>query len=177
MQVIISARGLPVSGVYKDALARRLARLEPMLPKIVEAKIVLSKEKHRRTASLTLIAKHRTLRSEETAGDLAVAVDNAVDALVRQVRAIKDRLKNRKGRGRPRRGAASAPAPPPDTVEPAPRVVVSQVALKPMSLAEAVEQLRVTRDECVLFTNARTDSVSVLYRRRSGGLGLIEPQP
>ena len=177
MQVIISARGLPVSAVYKDTLARRLARLEPMLPKIVEAKIVLSKEKHRRTASLTLIAKGRTLRSEETAGDLAVAVDNAVDALVRQVRAIKDRLKNRKGRGRPRRGAGSAPAPPPDAVEPAPGVAVSQVALKPMSLAEAVEQLRVTRDECLLFTNALTDSVSVLYRRRNGGLGLIEPQP
>ena len=95
MVVIISARGMTVSKTYKDTLARRLARLEPMLPKIVEAKIVLSKEKHRRTASLTLRAKDRTLRSVETAGDLAVAVDNAVDALVRQVRAIKDRLKNR----------------------------------------------------------------------------------
>jgi hypothetical protein len=40
-----------------------------------------------------------------------------------------------------------------------------------------VEQLRVSRDECLLFTHARTDSVSVLYRRRNGGLGLIEPQP
>jgi putative sigma-54 modulation protein len=177
MQVIISARGLPVSRIYKDALACRLARLEPMLPKIVEAKIVLSKEKHRRTAALTLIAKDHTLRSEETAGDLAVAVDNAVDALVRQVKAIKDRLKNRKGRGRPRRGAADALAPPPAAEEPAPGVVVSQVALKPMSLAEAVEQLRVSPDECLLFTHARTDSVSVLYRRRNGGLGLIEPQP
>lgn len=133
MQVIISARGLPVSRIYQDALARRLARLEPMLPKSVEAKIVLSKEKHRRTAALTLIAKDHTLRSEEAAGDLAV--DNAVDALV------------------------------------------SRVALKPMSLAEAVEQLRVSRDECLRFTHARTDSVSVLYRRRNGGLGLIEPQP
>ncbi len=55
MQVIISARGLPVSRIYKDAIARRLARFEPMFPKIVEAKVVLSKEKHRRTAALTLI--------------------------------------------------------------------------------------------------------------------------
>jgi hypothetical protein len=55
MQVIISARGLPVSRIYKDALARRPASVEPMFPKIVEAKRVLSKEKHRRTAALTLI--------------------------------------------------------------------------------------------------------------------------
>ena len=53
MQAIISARGLSISKTYKDALTRRLAKLEPMFPGIVEAKIVLSKEKHRRTAALS----------------------------------------------------------------------------------------------------------------------------
>lgn len=172
MPVIISARGLTVSKTYKDAVTRKLAKLEPMLPKIVEMKVVLSKEKHRRTAALTVIAKRHTLRSEETAGDLAVAVDMAIDALIRQAKALKERLKDRKGRSARRQ-------PVPVTVSGAgavPGVVVNPVPLKPMSLVAAVEQLRASGDECLLFTNAGTDSVSVLYRRRGGGLGLIEPQ-
>src|SRR6266545_3744258 len=112
MQVIISARGLTVSKTYKDAVTAKLTKLEPILPKIVEMKVVLSKEKHRRTAALTVVAKKHTLRSVETAGDLA----------------------------------------------------------------DAVEQLRASGDECLLFTNAMTDSVSVIYRRRGGGFGLIESQ-
>ena len=107
MQAIISARGLSISKTYKDTLTQRLAKLEPMFPGIVEAKIVLSKEKHRRTAALTLVAKRHTFRSEETAADLETAVDVAVDALARQVREMKDRVKNRKARSAPRR----APAP------------------------------------------------------------------
>ncbi len=172
MQVIISARGLTVSKTYKDAVTSKLAKLEPMLPKIVEMKVVLSKEKHRRTAALTVIAKKHTLRSEETAGDLAVAVDMAIDALVRQAKALKERLKDRKGRSARRQPGPVTVA----GVEPMPTVVMSQIPLKPMSLAEAVDQLRASGDECLLFTNALTDSVSVLYRRRGGGLGLIEPQ-
>jgi putative sigma-54 modulation protein len=172
MQVIISTRGVPISATYKDALTRRLGKFERMLPKILEAKIVLSREKHRRTAALTLVAKRHIFRSEETAGDLAMAVDRAIAALGRQVREMKDRLKNRKGRRSPRQLPPVAPEP----AVAAPGVEVRRVAVKPMSLAEAVEQFRLAGDEVFLFTNALTDSVNVLYRRRGGGLGLLEPQ-
>jgi putative sigma-54 modulation protein len=171
MQAIISTRGLSISKTYKDALTRRLAKLEPMFPKIVEMKIVLSKEKHRRTAALTLVAKHRTFRSEETAGDLESAVDMAVDALGRQVREMKDRLKNRKAAAAPRRAPAPESARQAEDLD----VVVSRVPLKPMSLDDAVEQFRTSDDEFFVFANAVTDAVGVLYRRRDGGLGLIEP--
>jgi putative sigma-54 modulation protein len=168
MQVIISTRGLPVSNTYRDAMTRRLEKLRRMMPAILEARIVLSREKHRRTAAMTLVAPHRTIRSEETASDLAAAVDMAIDALERQVRAIKERVKIKKGRGARglRRAVEPAPA--------APDVTVRRVPLKPMSLAEAVEEFRDGRDFLV-FVDARTDGVSVLYRRQDGGLGLIEP--
>jgi putative sigma-54 modulation protein len=169
MQVIFSARGMTISKTYKDALTQKLSKLEPLLPKIIETKAVLSKEKHRRTAALTLIAKDHTFRSEETAGELAVAVDMAVDALVRQVREMKDRVKNRKARHARRPGPAARPG------RPAPLdVVVRQVPLKPMSLEEAAAELG--RDgDFVVFANATTEAVNVLYRRTDGGLGLIEP--
>jgi ribosomal subunit interface protein len=89
MVVIISARGMTVSKTYKDTLTRKLAKLEPMLPALIETRAILSKEKHRRTAALTLVARFRAFRSEETAADLSAAVDRAVHALRRQVRETK----------------------------------------------------------------------------------------
>ena len=167
MQVIFSTRGMTISKAYKDALTQKLSKLEPLLP-IIETKAVLSKEKHRRTAALTLIAKGHTFRSEETAGDLAVAVDMAIDALVRQVREMKDRVKNRKvrhGRRLPSRAAAPAPL----------DVVVRRVPVKPQSVEEAAGDLGRGGDDFVVFINAATDAVNVLYRRTDGGLGLVEP--
>jgi len=170
MQVIISARGLTVSRTDKDALTHKLGKLEPLLPQIVKTKAVLSKEKHRRTVALTLIAKHHTFRSEETAADLGAAVDAAVDALVRQVRQLKDRVKNRKGRLQ-RRVTVGEPLP----AAAPPAVRVRRIPLKPMPLAEAITELRAEREDFLVFTNASTNTVNVLYHRKDGGLGLIEP--
>ena len=169
MQVIFSTRGMTISKTYKDALTRKLSKLEPLLP-VIETKAVLSKEKHRRTAALTLVTKRHTFRSEETAGDLEVAVDMAIDALARQVRERKDRVKNRKGRTARRAGQA-----PRAVAEAALAVDVRRVALKPMSVEEAAAELGQGSDDFVVFTNASTDTVNVLYRRGDGGLGLIEP--
>lgn len=169
MQVIFSTRGMTISKSYKDALSRRLAKLEPLLP-IIETRAVLSKEKHRRTAALTLVAKRHTFRSEETAGDLEAAVDMAVDALARQVREMKDRVKNRKARHgrRPGVGAREGVVPPVD-------IVARRVPLKPMTVDDAAVVLARGADEFVIFINASTEAVNVLYRTTDGGLGLVEP--
>src|SRR5262247_3741574 len=103
MQTIINTRGLTVSRSYRDRLSQRLTKLAALWPGLVEAKVVLSKEKHRRTAGITVLAPHHTFRSEETAPDLAVAVDLAVEAVGRQVVALKERVKHRKGRRAARR--------------------------------------------------------------------------
>jgi putative sigma-54 modulation protein len=171
VQVIINTRGLSISTTYREALTRKLQKLDRLLPKLIEAKIVLSREKHRRTAGLTLIAKSHTFRSEETAEDLAAAVDLAIAALTRQVRETKDRIRKPK----PRRATATptpreASAPSPETA-----VVVRQVTPKPMSVEEAADQFRLSRDQFLVFTNAGTDTINVVYRRKDGGLGLIEP--
>jgi putative sigma-54 modulation protein len=169
MQVIFSTRGMTISKSYKETLAQRLAKLEPLLP-VIETRAVLSKEKHRRTAALTLVAKRHTFRSEETAGDLEVAVDMAVDALARQVREMKDRVKNRKARHarRPGGGAREAGIAPPE-------VVARRVPLKPMPVDDAVAALARGDDEFLIFINASTDAVNVLYRRTDGALELVEP--
>ena len=208
MRVIISARGLTVSPTYRAHLQERIEKIARLSPKATEARVVLTRERNRRTAGVTLMAKLHTFRSEETALDLAAAVDAALAALTRQVRQLKDRIQTHKppSRKRPRavdwrgaaegepsgegkgtraergkRGAAEgepsgnerkARAERGGPVEP---IEVTQVPAKPMSVEEALEQFRMSRDPFFAFTSAASGVVNVLYRRRGGGLGLIEP--
>ena len=96
MRVIISARGLTVSPTYRAHLQERIEKIARLSPKATEARVVLARERNRRTAGVTLMAKLHTFRSEETAPDLAAAVDAALTALTRQVRELKDRIQTHK---------------------------------------------------------------------------------
>ena len=176
MQMIISTRGLTVSKADKDALTRRLAKIEPMLPALIEAKAMLSREKHRRTAALTLVAKHHAFHAEETAGDLQSAVDAAVTALVRQVREHKDRVTSRKVSRSRRRPAGPAGAGRPGPLR-APAVPVRRVALAAMSVAEAAAALAATGEDALLFTDTATDTIGAVYRRRDGSVAALEASP
>ena len=207
MRVLISARGLTVSPSYRAHLQGRIEKVARLSPKPIEARVVLTRERNRRSAGVTLVAKLHTFRSEETALDLAAAVDAALAALTRQVRQLKDRIHTHKPtrtsqralawRGaaegelsgnerrtraeRGRRGAAEGElsgnerrtrAERGESVAP---LEITQVPAKPMSAAEALEQFRLSREPFFAFTNAGSGVVNVLYRRRAGGLGLIEP--
>ena len=171
MRVIISARGLTVSPTYRAHLQERIEKVARLSPKASEARVVLTKERNRRTAGVTLVAKLHTFRSEETALDLAAAVDAALAALTRQVRELKDRIQTHKPtRKSPAwRGAAAERG---ESIEP---LEITQVPAKPMTVEEALEQFRLSRDPFFAFTNAGSGTVNVLYRGRAGGFGLIEP--
>ncbi len=171
MRFIISARNVAITPAFRSAIERKVGKLSRILPKIIGAKIMLSAQKYRRIAELTLLAKGKIFHSEETAGDLATAVDLAVDALSRQVRQEKDRIRERKPRVSPRRPVLRTPR----GGESAPALVSRRVSPKPMSVEEAVMQLGLRPDQFLVFTNATTEAVNVLYRRKNGGLGLIEP--
>jgi len=180
MRFIISGQNVAITPAFRAMIERKVGKLSRILPKIIEAKIMLSAEKYRRTAELTLLAKRKIFRSEETAGNLAAAVDLAVDTLTRQVRQVKDRIRERKPRVSPRRTgprpeAAERGAPRAGEPASAPLVVSRRLAPKPMSVEEAAMQLGLRRDQFLVFTNAATEAVNVLYRRKNGGLGLIEP--
>ena len=174
MRVIISTRGLTVSPTYRGHLEERIEKLARLSPKPSEARVVLTKERNHRRAGVTLVAKHHTFRSEETALELAAAVDAALAALTRQVRQLKDRIQTHKPPSRKRpRALASASEREPSGNDDA--LEISQVTAKPMSVEEALEQFRLSRDQFFAFINAGSRAVNVLYRRHAGGFGLIEP--
>jgi putative sigma-54 modulation protein len=91
MQLIISGRGVVLTNAFKDAVTGKVAKLEPLLPRLIEARAVFTAEKFRRTVRLTLTTRRRVFASTATAGDLTAAVDEAVANLAHQVRRAKDR--------------------------------------------------------------------------------------
>jgi putative sigma-54 modulation protein len=156
----------------------RLAKVERVLPKTTEARVVLGLERHRHLAEVTLQAKGATLHAEAAAADFHTAVDLALEHLEQQARRRKDRIRARKPRRSRRAPAASAAAGDADA-PPAgaagPDLVVRRLDAKPMSVDEALEQMRIRRDGLLIFTNAQSRVVNVLRRRADGQLELVEP--
>jgi putative sigma-54 modulation protein len=168
LPVIVNGRGIALTPALKALIEGKITRLTRVLPQIQDARVVCVAEKFRRSARITLRAGRRTFTSEATAGDLTAALDAAVETLKRQLREAKERRTVSKGRAI-RRGGAVAARPP--RAEIVPRRLVA----KPMSVDEARMQLDAGREQFLVFRNALSGEVNVLYRRRDGGLGLIEP--
>ncbi len=183
-----------------DALRRHVAEKFSKLPRhfdqIQDAQVVLSVSRDRKVgraqiAEVTLWCDGLVLRAEELSADMYASIDQAVEKLDRQIlkyraRIIeKRRLDMSRARQRTRRSAeAVLRAGPPPKVEPPepdeatfPRIIrTKRFDLKPMTLAEAALQMELVGHSFFVFRNSATHDVSVLYRRRDGDYGLIEPE-
>ncbi len=175
MKIHLSGRGVGVSAALRRRVETKVAKVARLLPKALEARIVLGLERHRHLAELTLQAKGTTLRAEAAASDFYAAVDLAADNLERQVRRRKDRIRARKPRLSRRVPKASAESPLPPVADDGPPVLLRRLSAKPMSVDEALEQLRARQDSLLVFTNARSRAVNVLHRRADGLLELVQP--
>jgi putative sigma-54 modulation protein len=175
MRLDITGRHVEITPPVRQLLGKRLARLERMLnDAAVSAIITLTKEKYRLRTEIVVHTKgDHVLRGYGEGNALPLSVRMATEKLEQQAEKLKG-----KWAGRKRQGAGSRVVPAP-TREPAgPRIVrATRYAVKPMSVEDAA--LRVDGDSggetFIVFRNAETDAVSILYRRKDGNLGLIEP--
>lgn len=179
MQITITARGLELTPALRRYTERKLQKLKKYLNHITKAHVILSIEKHRQIAEVTLSVRDLTIRGEECSSDLYSSIDVVMGKLERQILRYKERLVAHPGRG----GEKVLPASPAPAVKPAsladeePKVVrVKRFAVKPLSLDEAVMQMNLLGHSFFVFRNATTEEVNVLYRRRDGNYGLIEPE-
>jgi putative sigma-54 modulation protein len=168
--------GVSASPDLRRRIDAKIAKMQRLVPKLIEARVVLATERHRHLAEVTLRAKRAIFHGEGEASDFHGAVDQALGTLSTQIRRKKERVTARKprpSRARPIRppGAGS----PPEPVGDARFVVVRRANAKPMSLEEAVDQLRLRTDGLLVFRNERTRTVNVLRRRPDGTVELVEP--
>jgi putative sigma-54 modulation protein len=181
--VDVQTRNMEMTDAIHDYVANRTERLERHLPQIEDVRVELTYLKSARSATdrfnaeITVRGKNLLLRAEQRADDLHAAFDTALDKMDRQVERYKG--KHYRGRGDGRSAAEAAEQILDDeTGELTPLIAKrKKFTLYPMNEEEAIVQMReLEHDNFFVFFNAETNKVNVLYRRRNGSYGLIEPE-
>jgi len=180
------ARNMRLTDNTREYVEKKAAKLERHLQEIDEVRIELSHNKtarsatDRQVAQITIRGKGFTLRTEERADDLHAAYDAALDKMLRQIERYKG--KHYRGRGDGRSAAEATDLleeewPVDETGELLPLIARrKKFVMLPMNEDEAVEHMRLLgHDNFFVFFNAEQNSIQVLYRRRNGTYGLIEP--
>ena len=183
-KIEITARNMRLTDNTRDYVEKKAAKLERYLQEIDEIRVELSHIKSarsaqdRQVAQITVHGKGFILRSEERADDIHAAFDTALDKVQRQI----DRYKGKHYRGRGDGRSAAEVVHDEETVVDETGELPPLIARRkkfivlPMMEDEAVEQMRLLgHDNFFIFFNAEQNSIQVLYRRRNGSYGLIEP--
>jgi len=183
MQVTVTFRNIEATDAlrrYADAKVSRAASKYFRRP--VEGHVVLTVSKRRHSAEITVIADRMTLNAREETDDLYSAIDLAVDKIERQAKKQKaKRSVHKSGGSAPRLAAVEVGGSLPlgglagESPDLASVVRTERVAAKPMTVEEAMMQLESSTKEFIVFRNAVNETVNVLYRRKDGNYGLIEP--
>lgn len=172
MQVMVTFRHVEPSPGLRRHAEKRVQRIRKFLRDPIEAHVILAVMKHRHVAEVQVSADHLNLTATEETDDLYSAIDLAVTKVERQIDKRVAKRKNHKGAN----AAAAARA---LTGPPAGAMMIrtQRVAVKPMAIDEAVLHLKRSKSDFLLFKNAANDCVCVIYRRKDGHYGVIEPEP
>ena len=178
MELQITGKNIDLSSTVRRYIERKLGKLSRFLPNITESKVEIFEEKtkspqQRFVVQVTIDSGGTLLRGEERAEDLFSAIDKVATIMGRQIEHYKGKLYD-KGRGS---SLARSEFSEEIETQPPQRVVkVKRFAVKPMSVAEATDQMELLGHDFFLFFNDDTEKLNLLYRRKDGNYGLIEPE-
>ncbi len=176
MQTSVTFKNLDPSNNLKSYISDKLDRFDKYLHNPGEANVVLSVEKFRHIAEVNIVGDRMTINGKEETEDMYSAIDMVLDKLEKQIKRSKQKTRDRRtGKGNKSRPAMANPDMLDEEAEG--RVMVKSIEYKPMDVDEAVMQMDLLDDNFLVFTNARSDQVNVLYRRKDGNYGLIQPNP
>jgi putative sigma-54 modulation protein len=174
----VKGRGLEISPSVREYAEKKLGKLERQIPDPrIELELAVERNPSiaaSHVAEATVWTKGPVIRARETSVDLKASIDQLVDKLERQVKRYRQQGKARRRRiARAQENEAGVPV----STEEGPMIVkTKQFAVKPMTAEEAVLQLELIGHDFYVFRNADTNEINVLYRRRDGNYGLIEPE-
>ena len=175
MNYIISGKNIEVTQALKEKINKKLGKLDKFFSPQTEAHVTLSVQKNRHIVEVTIPTNGITLRGEVASEDMYSSIDKVEDILERQIRKNKTRLAKRLhvDTFKPEYFDSGV------TVEEEtefPIVRTKRFAIKPMPVEEAILQMNLLGHEFYMFSNADTEKVNVVYKRKNGGYGLIEPE-
>jgi putative sigma-54 modulation protein len=180
MELIIKGKNVEVTERLRDYVEKKIGKLDRYLPSISEAWVELSTEgtkaaQDRQVCQITVRSNGTILRAEDRSDDIFSSIDTVLDKMYRQIARYKGKRKNRW------RSAPTMPEPLPIEIEeeeeePSAIVRVKRFPMTPMHAEEAVEQMELLGHDFFVFYNAEEGRVNVLYRRKDGNYGLLQPE-
>jgi putative sigma-54 modulation protein len=187
MDIRIKGRNIHVTEALKGYAHEKMSRLPHFLGDLIRAEVELSVEKNPRiensqVAEVTIFTQGPVVRGKESAPDMYAAIDLVIDKIERQVKRYKSRNHDihKNHRETPRKMPAFSEVPTDAELEAADSsaniVKMKRIEAKPMSADEATAQMELLGHDFFVFRNADTEQVNVVYRRRQGAYGLIEPE-
>lgn len=178
MQLSVTFRNMDTSEALKNYVQERTSRLTKYIDKPLETQVTLSVQKFRQTADVIINANGIRIAGQEAHEDMYAAVDLVMDKIERQVKKYKGKIRKHKpAQGRELRWRREIYQPESFEDDREPVVVKTEnYFIKPMSVDEAAMQMDLSQQEFLVFNNASTQTVNVLYRRKDGNYGLIVPQ-
>ena len=174
MQTSVTFKNLDPSDTLKSYVTDKLNRFDRLLDNPAEASVVLSVEKFRHIAEINIAGDRLTINGKEETVDMYSAIDNVMDKLEKQIKKSKQKIRERRAGSKAKNFAMQDEVVAVDD-EIERQVRVKNIEYKPMDVEEAVLQMDLMTDNFLVFTNARSDRVNVLYRRKDGHYGLIQP--
>jgi putative sigma-54 modulation protein len=180
MRLQVKGKNLEVSDSIRRYAEEKMSKLNRQLHEQTQVELELCVERNpsisdNQVAEATVWTKGPTLRAREASTDMKASIDQLTEKLLRQVEHYRAKRSRRQARG-------NGTPPPGGTMsieeEAGPQIVkMKQFAVKPMSAEEAALQLELVGHDFFVFRSDDSGEVNVIYRRRDGGYGLIEPQP
>lgn len=183
MRYIISGKNIEVTNALETKIMEKLSRLEKFFVPDTEAHVTLSVEKLRHIIEVTIPIKGRILRAEVEERDMYAGIDEIVDVLERQLLKYRNKLRDRARQDSPFKeefvsGLMFATEADYEK-EPEPALQIRKTkrfAIKPMDAEEAAMEMELLGHSFFVFRNGESDEVNVVYKRRNGTYGLIEPE-
>jgi len=177
MQTSVNFKNIDSSDNLSQYVSHKLDKFDRFLDNPAEASVVLSVEKFRHIAEINIVGDRLNIYGKEETVDMYSAIDMVLDKLEKQIKKNKDKTRERRT-GSKARGLKPSTEENMLHVEPEERgqVIVEHIDYKPMDVEEAIMQMDLLEDHFFVFTNARSERVNVLYRRKDGDFGLIQPR-
>ena len=172
MIVTITGRNMEITDYLKELTLKKLEKIEKYFSADTEAQVVMSVEKSRHSIEITIPYRGGIIRGEETTTDMYASIDNVIAKLERQILKHKTKLSKNL-----RYEESSEAYEYEDEYEAhGPEIVkIKRFSMKPMSVEEAMLQMDLLGHSFFVFTNDETGDINVLYSRKDGTYGLIEP--
>ena len=178
MQITVTFKQIDPSDALKSYVQKKVDRFDKMLENPAEANVVLSVEKIRHIAEITIVCDRLKIHAKEESENMYSSIDTLMDKVSAQIKKSKDKMRHHmsgnKASIKDNDILLATPDETPGTTSQ--EVILEAIDVKPIDIDDAIMELNSGKENFFVFSNARTERVNVIYKRNDGKLGLIQPR-